>query len=613
MESLQGDEQFDYIVIGAGIGGSVVASRLSEDPTQSVLLIEAGPDCADDPRVEIPGLVTTLYGDAKLDWGFMSEPQEHVNGRRIPQPRGRMVGGSSALNLSLIMYPSDNDFQNWKDLGNEAWSPNIMAPYLRRFHRYIAPERDVVEQLGLDEYVNPSNQGSSGPLPVSFPSSYGIFNRAWNETFAKLGWQNSDDPILGTKMGGFTCPLSVDPETSTRGSANAYRPKRSNLVLLAETRVEKILLTSESTPDGLINATGVQINCQGEPKVITARKEVILSAGSLQSPQLLELSGVGNPVILRRHGIPVILDLPGVGENLQDHYISMISYKVSDDQVSGDIMRNARVAQDSMELYQKAKTGPMVGMPVSVAYLPLVDRCKRASLEDRCHIINEYRNATTPDDSISRGLEAQNEILSRVLCDDEEVAAEYIFLPLQLHTNPGTTSMAELFEKKADGNYISILAMLSHPFSRGVVHIESPMIDDKPSFDPGYLSHPLDLEILARQTQFVEQIVRTEPFRSLIQPDVRIPDISTSPDLSSDLEVAKGVVKDRLLSCFHPAGTCSMMPAGLGGVVDDHLRVHGTTNLRVVDASIFPLEPTGNIQATVYAVGERAVDLILGK
>ncbi|KAJ5770973.1 aryl-alcohol dehydrogenase [Penicillium nucicola] len=612
ISSSLGDE-FDYIIIGAGIGGLVVASRLSEDDTKSILLIEAGPDCAGDPRVEIPGLVTTLYGDDKLDWGFMSEPQLEVNGRQIPQPRGRMLGGSSGLNFSMIMYPSDQDFEAWQKLGNELWSAETMAPYVRKFHRYKPPDQVIIDQLGLDGYLDPSKQGCSGLLPVSFPSTYGIFNRAWNETFARLGWQNSDDPILESKMGGFTCPLSVNPEVSTRGSANAYRIERANLLLLTETRAERIIFASEDKSNGQRIATGVQIAGVGGRKLVSARKEVILCAGSLQSPQLLEISGIGNAELLQKHNIPVIVNLPGVGENLQDHCISSISYKVNDDQVSGDILRDPRVAQSAMELYQKTKTGPMVGMPISVAYLPLVDGCQRASAEDRRHIINAHQSAPTPHNSISLGTQTQNTIISSMLRDSAEAAAEYIFLPLQLHANRGATSMADLFEKKADGNYISILAMLSHPFSRGTVHINSANIDDKPVFDPGYLSHPLDLDILARHTQFIEQIVRTEPFQSLIQPDVRIPDIITSPNLSSNLEVAKCVVKDRLLSCFHPAVTCSMMPVELGGVVNDQLKVHGTSNLRVVDASIFPIEPSGNIQATIYAVAERAADLIQGK
>jgi choline dehydrogenase-like flavoprotein len=610
MASASPYDEFDYIVVGAGIGGLVVASRLGEHINKSVLLIEAGPDCIEDPRIKTPGLVTTLYDDAEIDWSFMSEPQRHIHGRQIPQPRGRVVGGSSALNFTMIMYPSNRGFEAWKELGNEGWGAQSMAPYIRRFHTYTAPDPAVAEQLAVDHYLDPSQRGSTGPLPVAFPATYGPFNHAWDETFASLGWPNADDPFPDNRFVAFTCPLSVDAETSIRGTAGAYHIDRPNISLLTETRVERILFSPYDGSNRRPTATGVQINVTGGRKVASAKREVILCAGSLQSPQLLEISGIGDADLLRKHGIPVIVDLPGVGENLQDHCISSVSYKVADDQVSGDTMRDPQMVQSAMEMYHKMRTGPLAGMPMSVANLPLVDGRERASMEDRDHIIDTYlHNSLTANGGLCQGTQVQSKMLSQMLRDGTEAIAEYIYLPLQLHANPGTTSMADLLEKKADGNYISILAMLCHPFSRGSVHIKSSNIEEKPVYDPNYLSHSLDLEILARHTQYIDKIARSAPLVSLLQPDVRIPDVSTIPDLSN-LDAARCAVKDRLLSCFHPAGSCSMMPIELGGVVDDHLRVHGTNNLRVVDASIFPVEPSSTIQASVYAVAERAVDLI---
>lgn len=204
------------------------------------------------------------------------------------------------------------------------------------------------------------------------------------------------------------------------------------------------------------------------------------------------------------------------------------------------------------------------------------------------------------------GRAKQYEIQHQMLLENSGSTCEYIFLPSQLHTLPGKTTMGELLTPSFPDNYISVLALNNHPFSRGSVHIRSADPLEKPIFDPNYLSHPIDLEILARHTQYLDQIANTSPFCSLLKPSSRIP---KGADVTN-LESAKKIVKDRLLSCFHPAGTCAMMPEELGGVVNNRLIVHGTKNLRVVDASIFPMIPQGNIQAVVYAVAEKAADMI---
>ncbi|GES63922.1 aryl-alcohol dehydrogenase [Aspergillus terreus] len=567
MTRLPQSSQFDFIVVGGGIGGMVVASRLSEDTTTTVLLIEAGPDRTGDPRIETPGLVTTLFGDPDVDWDFLSEPQVHIKDRQIPQPRGRVLGGSSALNFSAVVYPSRQDWAAWSALGNESWSAEHMAPYMRKFQTYKEPATSTAELLGLDHDADLSKYGSQGPIPVGHPAIYGPFNKAWNRAFAELGWQDKKDPIPGDKPGSFTCQLSVDPTTGVRGYATSYRPaERPNLVVWTEARAEKIHLAKNNRNELL--ATGVQISDHlGVQRTATARREIVLSAGSIHSPQLLELSGIGDAQRLRQFDIPVMLDLPGVGENLQDHCISSISYKVAEGQSSTDAMRDPHLAKDFLNLYEK--TGQ-----------------------------NQHQT----------GRQKQTQIQRQMLLDNQESTILYILLPFHMATKPGLMTMADIFEHETEDNYISIVAMLSHPFSRGSVHIKSGDVRDKPTFDPNYLEHPMDLELLARHTQYIERIVHTEPFQMVVQPQCRLPE-SSEADLT-DLESAKQVVRDRLLSCFHPVGTCAMMPLDMGGVVDDQLRVHGTHNLRVVDASIFRLEPQGNIQATLYAVAERAADLI---
>lgn len=442
-------------------------------------------------------------------------------------------------------------------------------------------------------------------MPVTIPDVYGPFQESWVQTLDKLGWCNTDDPIEGEKLGTFACGLTIDAETKTRGYAASayYTPdvaKRPNLQVLTETFVEKILTKTEN---GSVVATGVRVKTNdGAHHEILASKEVILSAGAIQSPQILELSGIGQKEVLEKHNIPVVLDSPGVGENLQDHAISAPCFEIADGQMSADIMRDPNIVQAVLQQYMTTKTGPLVGIPISVTMLPLVDSTGRMSNDAIASLTSQHAD----DASLPIWQQKQYELLRAQLQGPKDAAGYAMMLPLQLNMSAGRTEMKDLLAPTNPKNYITIMVVNNHPFSRGSVHIRSADPAAKPILDPKYLSHPLDLEILARQTLYVENIVKTEPFASLLKPNGRMPEGKEA----TSLDAAKEIVKERLLSTFHPVGTCAMMPREIGGVVDTRLKVHGTKNLRVIDASVFPLETLGNIQATVYAVAEKASDLI---
>ncbi|KAE8155158.1 hypothetical protein BDV25DRAFT_169314 [Aspergillus avenaceus] len=602
---------YDYVIVGAGVGGLVLASRLSEDPNVNVLVVEAGPNHMGDLRVETPGMLGAIIGNPEFDWDYLTEPQVHANNRQMAQPRGRMVGGSSAINFSIVMYPTRANFEAWESLGNEGWGPDAMAPYLRKFHTYAPPSEDTRTLLSVDKYMKAESQGRQGPVPVSHPDVYTPYNQAWEETFAQLGWSSHADPIAGRKVGSFTPPLSVDRSNGQRGHAGAYYSRevaqRPNLHLLAETMVQRVCL--DTGADGQVTANGIEIRTKdGKIQDITAAREVIVCGGSLNSPQLLELSGVGAPEVLKKHNIPVVLDLPGVGENLQDHCFSVVNFEVAEGQMSADVVRDHNVLQSLVQLYEQTRSGPLTGMPVSVAYLPPVDHNGQLSKERVQELLDQHLNDATVEAS-APGRQKQYKLLQEMLLDDQTGSAQYMFLPMQVNLKPGVSTVSYALTKDLPENYIAIMVLHNHPFSRGSIHIRSTDPNEKPIYDPKFLSHPLDLEILARQSQYLDRIVATEPFASLVKPGARVPNNAT--DLS-DLDHAKEVVKDRLFHCFHPVGTCAMMPVELGGVVNSELKVHGTRNLRVVDASIFPLETAGNIQATTYAVAERAADIIRG-
>ncbi|OLN86276.1 Versicolorin B synthase 2 [Colletotrichum chlorophyti] len=589
---------FDYIIVGGGTSGLVVASRLTEDADVRVLVVEAGADRTSDPLVLTPGLIAGVYGKEQYDWNFTSVPQPGLNNRRINQARGKMLGGTSALNFMLMLYPSRGILDAWGALGNEGWNFDALAPYFRKFGTDHPPPQSAKDIVGL-EYHDETLSGK-GPLQVSFGEGYNPMNAAWMGTFKKLGLGTTGDPRSGKAFGAFQNPCSIDPETKTRSFAASayYTPevaKRANLVVLTETQVKKIVFDSIN---GDISAIGVQlVTKDGQEKVVSANVEVILAAGTLHTPQLLELSGIGGKDLLESHSIPVLVDNPNVGENVQDHPIVCQSFEVNDGVPSGDILRDGNILNAVVGQYQATREGPLGQSTISSAYAPLADNNGVLSEKSKAEIFASHESLTgTPSAKLVRSL----------IESPQEPSSQYLLFPSQITISDHPASMAEYILPSLPENYITVMTVLNHPFSRGTVHITSPDYTVLPTWDPRYNSNPLDLELLARNVQFVERIVGTEPFSNLFKPDgKRLPDLK-----GDDLESAKEIVRQRQISVFHVAGSCSMLPREQGGVVDQRLRVYGTKKLRVVDASIFPLEPLGNIQSTVYAVAERAADIV---
>lgn len=522
------------------------------------------------------------------------------------------MGGSSAINAQALIPPSSASIDAWAQLGNPGWNWPTLKPYFQKFHTLTSPSEEIKKYLSID-YLEEDIRGKTGPIKASFPDNTeeNVLAKAWVDTFKSLGYGITGDPFSGKVSGGFMSASTVDPVSKERSYAASayYAPAkgRSNLHVITDALVEKILLEHIDNPtinndDGRYSASVVQYMHEGQVKTAKANKEVVLCAGAIQSPQILELSGIGDRILLESHGIKVLIDNPNVGENLQDHLFTGINYEVKDGIATADILRrDPKAAQAAMAEYMSKKTGPMTSTAIAAfAFMPIVDfltpdDAGPAALKQ----LLEKHLSNTP--TIHHGF------IRSILQDPTETSASMFMTPVyaKLGTepiipNPTTQSVPE-------GNYITICTSVLHPFSRGSTHISSPSAYSPPLINPAYLSHPLDAELFAYHILFLETIASTDPLASFLKPSGRRN--PAAPPLTS-VEAAKEFLRASAISNWHPTSSCTMLPRETGGVVDPRLRVYGTKNLMVVDASVLPIVPRGNPQSSVYAVAERAVDLI---
>ncbi|KAK7751758.1 hypothetical protein SLS62_006243 [Diatrype stigma] len=591
---------YDYIIIGGGTSGLVVANRLSENPNVQVLVLEAGKDLSADPRVNIPALFTTLYGSDD-DWNYRTVPQAGLNGRSIREVQGKALGGSSAINGQTFTAPGQAEIDAWAKLGNPGWDWASLVPYYKKSYTLIPPsDQATIEHLGID-WIDDEYRGTSGPLKVSFP---GLLQnplcKAWVDAFRGIGKVINADPFSGKSIGGYSNAATVDPETKIRSYSNpaygAPAGQRPNVTVLTEVKVQRVLLTETGT--GAVRATGAQALVEGKLETFTSTGEVILAAGALNTPKLLELSGVGDKAVLERYSIPVYVDLPGVGEHLQDHLMTGLSYEVIDGVVTGDplLRQEPEALALAQKLYVEHKAGPFtIGGVQSHAYMPTPD----ATAE----LLDSLPGSQGPDDAVYH-----NVVRSLVEGADRTSAWLFMFLA---QANLHETGKSFVGSQLLPENFASLGCSQAHPFSRGATHIASADPGAAPDIDPRYLSHPADLEILARHVRFLDTKLRhAGPLAAFFKPEGK----RNHPDAFhvADLEGAKRYILDTATTSYHSCGTAAMLPREKGGVVDPRLVVYGTENLRVVDASIFPLIPRGTIMSSVYAVAEKASDIIKG-
>ncbi|CAJ2500663.1 Uu.00g035160.m01.CDS01 [Anthostomella pinea] len=606
------DSKPDFVIVGGGMAGLVVAARLTENADTTVVVLETGQDHSSDPRVRTPMLWPSLLGQSDFGWDYRSTPQKGRDGKIIPLSQGKGLGGSSAINGQAFVANSKVAADAWAEFGNTGWDWKTLGPYYQKFHTLSRPSPEACDHLRLG-YIDDAVRGTNGPVQASFPEeTVDPLPAAWVDTLAALGYPASGDPFSGEMYGGYINAMSIDPTSKTRSDAvSAYlgpAKARSNLHIVTGATVEQIVLdTTAATP----KAIGVKVREGEKVSILKPTKEVVLAAGVFGTPKLLELSGVGSSEHLEPLAITVIVDNPNVGENLQDHPNTSISFEVAGGVKTMDALsrQEPEALGAAMQEYMTLKTGPFAsGGNFAGSLLPLPD----FEGEEGEATLSKLISSTGGDATPGPFSHSHTSFVHRVLgIATEGVGNLFTYASCSNVISKGAgVGIIHHGTDSTPGNFLTICAALLYPLSRGYVHITSADPASKPEIDPRYLEQPLDLEVLARFLRYIEKIIRTEPLRRLLKQGGRRN--FGAPDDLSNLDVTKDYVNGSALSCWHPTSSCAMLPKEIGGVVSPKLLVYGVEGLRIVDSSIIPLATRGNCQTTVYAVAERAADLIKG-
>ncbi|HVI47143.1 MAG TPA: GMC family oxidoreductase N-terminal domain-containing protein [Chitinophaga sp.] len=529
---------YDFIIIGAGSAGCVLANRLSASSHINVLLLEAGPPDA-SPLVHIPGAYSML-NHTKYDWSFYTEPQSAVDNRRIYIPRGKTLGGCSSTNAMAYVRGNSADYDGWAALGNKGWSYAEVLPYFKRSECHAS--------------LSGPYHGNDGPLRVCFSQQPTPLGDAFIEACELNGIPRNEDYNGAQQCGASMLQFTIHNNRRHSVATAFLKPvmNRSNLHVQTRCQVKRILIEDS-------RATGVEVaDAAGKTIRWYCNKEILLCAGTIQSPQLLMLSGIGDTAELTKTGIPVTRHLPGVGRNLQDHVWSGVSGLTT--VPTGNAVLHPLNAGKAFLQHLFWKKGPLGNSPLEAnAFLKTDPSLNRPDIQLHLAAFG--------------------------------VAPDYSTDIYNIRTFP-----------RASG--YGILTILIRPQSRGYISLRSADPGMPPVIQPNLLSHPDDMEVLLKGLRKALEIAVSAPMKRYSRGELQFP---AAPYTDELLRVH---IRKSLETLYHPVGTCKMGPDEMA-VVNDALQVKGIAGLRVVDASVMPAIVSGNTNATVIMIGEKAADLIL--
>ncbi|OAP64178.1 hypothetical protein AYL99_00150 [Fonsecaea erecta] len=615
-------DSFDYVVVGGGTAGAVVAARLSEDPHVRVGVLEAGQNRLGDPLVETPGMLALLLRNPDYAWDFTTVPQKANKNKSHHVTRGKALGGSSAINFMAYGHPSARDLDDLQDLGISGWSWDEMmaGQYFRKVEHYDPPpSRAVSEEPDIDHPVlDAAMHGTTGPIHTStatarFPAEDALL-AALEETSGHPPRVPKDPYYSGDHQGWYASLSAIDRSSVNRRGTRSYAATgyiapildRPNLKILTEAvATEVIILDDNDTAETAPRARGVVFAHGGRKDQfhsVHVKAEVVLCAGSIQTPQLLELSGIGDPAVLRAAGIAPRVDNIHVGANAQEHVMTNVSYELADGEASLDSIYLDRAFLPAQQaLYTRSREGVLANAPSVNGFTSFAELVDASTLERTVSSLSPSPSSAYP------AIDSQQAaILASRLASPASSAIQYIVIPAFCDTLNAHADMSKFMPgpppSSARNPCVSLQVVLMYPASRGSVHITSSDAFAPPRIDYGLLAHPADVDVLAAGLAFADRVFRSSPRVAGMVKRRVYP--AEGVDVQ-DPNTAKDVVREAVTLINHPLGTCA-----LGKVVDERLRVIGVGGLRVVDASVLPMEVSAFPMAAVYAVGEKGAAMI---